>query len=127
MASRRCFATLTLPPSHPLRLVRTVGISAHIDAGKTTTTERMLLFSGAIGRAGSVDDGDTTTGLHVGNAFKAKLRTRLDEGDERVLYRLVKGEGGGKIDAAVTDVLAFEAAMTMPAPKKPTAAPRRIR
>lgn len=81
----------------------------------------------AIAEGKHTHDGDTTTGLHVGNAFKAKLRTRLDEGDERVLYRLVKGEGGGKIDAAVTDVLAFEAAMTMPAPKKPTAAPRRIR
>jgi elongation factor G len=44
-----------------LQTVRNLGISAHIDAGKTTCTERMLLFSGAIARAGEVHDGDTVT------------------------------------------------------------------
>ncbi|SCU83172.1 LADA_0C09956g1_1 [Lachancea dasiensis] len=42
-------------------LVRNIGIIAHIDAGKTTTTERMLYFSGKTKRIGNVDEGDTIT------------------------------------------------------------------
>lgn len=42
--------------------VRNIGILAHIDAGKTTTTERMLLYSGFVQRVGEVHDGDTVRG-----------------------------------------------------------------
>ncbi len=46
---------------YPLNKVRNIGIIAHIDAGKTTTTERVLYYTGKTHRIGSVDEGNTVT------------------------------------------------------------------
>src|SRR5881398_1717296 len=44
-----------------LENLRNIGIIAHVDAGKTTTTERILYFGGTKHKAGDVDEGNTTT------------------------------------------------------------------
>lgn len=45
----------------PINLYRNIGISAHIDAGKTTTTERILFYTGLTHKLGEVHDGAATT------------------------------------------------------------------
>jgi elongation factor G len=50
-----------MPRSVPIDNARNIGIAAHIDAGKTTTTERVLYYTGASYKMGEVDQGSTVT------------------------------------------------------------------
>ena len=45
---------------HPLSRYRNIGIVAHVDAGKTTTTERVLFYTGVSHKIGEVHDGAAT-------------------------------------------------------------------
>ncbi|KAI2626186.1 P-loop containing nucleoside triphosphate hydrolase protein [Xylaria nigripes] len=54
-------SAVPVQPENPIKYIRNIGIVAHVDAGKTTTTEQMLYNSGALRHAGNVDHGDTVT------------------------------------------------------------------
>ena len=61
----------------PLERVRNIGIAAHIDAGKTTTTERILFYSGVVHKIGEVHDGAAVTDWMAQERERAVSYTHL--------------------------------------------------
>lgn len=76
----------------------------------------------AIREGSHTHDGDPVTADHVKASHLKKVRDADTEDDGRTKYVIVKGEERRKIDAAVADILAFEAAMSMP-PLEPAVTP----
>lgn len=67
----------------PLEWTRNIGIAAHIDAGKTTTTERILFYSGAVHKMGEVHEGTTVTDWMEQERERVRLCDPDDAGDSR--------------------------------------------
>ncbi|KAI1142262.1 P-loop containing nucleoside triphosphate hydrolase protein [Hypoxylon sp. FL0543] len=88
-----------------IQYVRNIGIIAHVDAGKTTTTEQMLYNCGALKRAGNVDEGDTVTdflpmerqrGITIQSAaitFKWPSQARVPPNGQQYIINLIDTPG----------------------------------
>ncbi|KAI0161607.1 P-loop containing nucleoside triphosphate hydrolase protein [Hypoxylon sp. FL1284] len=103
---RRAYSARSASPTDTgIRHVRNIGIIAHVDAGKTTTTEQMLYNCGALKRAGNVDHGDTVTdflpmerqrGITIQSAaitFMWPPKDRLDLDGQQYVINLIDTPG----------------------------------
>ena len=78
----------------PLKLYRNIGICAHVDAGKTTTTERVLYYTGISHKIGEVHDGAATMDWMEQLLFSAaaqELNPSLKQfGDKQIVIRFLE-------------------------------------
>ena len=63
--------------THTLDKYRNIGIMAHIDAGKTTTTERILYYTGKSHKIGEVHDGAATCLLYTSPSPRDRQKSRM--------------------------------------------------
>jgi elongation factor G len=84
---------------YPLERVRNFGIVAHVDAGKTTTTERVLFYTGSQHKIGEVHEGETTTdwmeqekerGITITAAAITCFWTKSDEADKKDIAKKIR-------------------------------------
>lgn len=92
---------------------RVLGFDTAVYSKFSKAVDRWLT---AIREGSHTHDGDGLTREHIVSAHLQKVRDAADEADGRTKYVLVKGEEKRRIDAAVADVLAFEAAALMEPP-----------
>ncbi|MFZ0653179.1 MAG: GTP-binding protein, partial [Pseudolabrys sp.] len=94
-----------MPRSHPIEDYRNFGIMAHIDAGKTTTTERILYYTGKSHKIGEVHEGAATMdwmeqeqerGITITSAATTAFWSRFD-----TLYRVNVIDTPGHVDFTV--------------------------
>jgi len=94
-----------MPRKTPLSKLRNIGIMAHIDAGKTTTTERILYYTGRVHRVGETHDGSATMdwmeqeqerGITITSAATTAFWRRFDED-----YRINIIDTPGHVDFTV--------------------------
>ena len=89
----------------PRTRIRNIGIMAHVDAGKTTCTERLLFYTGRIHRRGEVHDGTATTDFHPEEIKRgitisaAAVTTSWDVRGERYTLRII--DTPGHVDFAI--------------------------
>src|SRR3989344_805902 len=105
--------TTTMNRDYPLEKLRNFGIIAHIDAGKTTTSERVLYYTGSQHKIGEVHEGETTTdwmeqererGITITAAAITCFWTKTNEPDKKDLakkYRFNIIDTPGHIDFTV--------------------------
>ena len=101
-------------PGTMLDKLRNIGIIAHVDAGKTTTTERILYFSGSKHKVGDVDEGNTTTDFDPLERAKGitinSAAVTVEWGDARITFVVAPGQRGHGVGAFILERLEDEAA-----------------
>ncbi len=100
-----------MPRSHPLDMIRNIGIMAHIDAGKTTTTERILFYTGKTHKIGETHEGTATMdwmaqeqerGITITSAATTCLwHDPLDPDNKNRTYRINIIDTPGHVDFTV--------------------------